>query len=73
MDCFIFVIAVCYNTSLFLPFDKKTSMAICPNCGKKVTTIKKKIENSHFCISAYTCDSCGTCFKEISNPSFRTI
>jgi uncharacterized Zn finger protein len=42
-------------------------MAKCPNCGKEVAKPSRKIENSCFCIAAYTCNNCGTCFKEIRN------
>jgi transposase-like protein len=35
----------------------------CPNCGKKLEKPDKKIENSHFCLAAYTCTECGTNFK----------
>jgi transposase-like protein len=35
----------------------------CPKCGKKLETPDRKIENSHFCLAAYTCTECGTNFK----------
>jgi DNA-directed RNA polymerase subunit M/transcription elongation factor TFIIS len=39
-------------------------MAICPTCGKMLKIPNKKIQNSFFTIENYTCDSCGTTFKE---------
>ena len=35
----------------------------CPNCGKKLQTPDKKIENSHFTLAVYTCNGCGNHFK----------
>jgi len=39
-------------------------MATCPNCGKELTTPKKKLTNSYFSLEAYTCDKCGQTFKK---------
>ncbi|MGA3288626.1 MAG: hypothetical protein ABSD42_00090 [Candidatus Bathyarchaeia archaeon] len=38
-------------------------MVNCPNCGKKLDTPDKKIENSHFSLTVYTCPERGNRFK----------
>ena len=39
-------------------------MAKCPNCRKEIAKPDRTLENSTFCIEAFTCNECGICFKE---------